>query len=1057
MTALGINNNGELIFPYGKEDTDYNIDGNAASGYVFNGATSVFWCRLRDLLPGEITTTFQNVASECFSAENLINQFDEYQECYPEEIWRLDVQRKYIRTFTGESIDNSKPKKDPNYLRDMMQGRKKYQRRQWIRDQEIYFGTKNLMNTVVGDNNRITFRCYTPTNDDVVVQPDYTLKITPYSDMYVSAMFGNGDTRQIRAKAGQPYELKFVPSTTDDTQVTIYGANRIQALNDLSACYLTTINISMADKLKKLVLGNKTPGYSNPRLTALSLGNNRLLEELDIRNCNNLTGSINLSECNNLLKLYAEGTSLTGVIFSTNGKVQVAHLPETINTLTMRNLNDLSDFQATLEALETLTLQGGTLNSLEFINNCIDTLQVLYLYDIDWTGNNSLTDSTLLNQIYSLFYSMVTGKVYISGQVRNQELINYENSWKDLEVSYNPDNLVTQYLVTYVNADDANTVLYETYVDRGATPPDPVANGWISAPTKESTAKYDFEYIGWDDISSSVLSPKTIVAQYSENIRKYNVTWYSRPGLSLGSVEANYGEEAVYSGGLPTRTDEEGTYTYSVFTGWDKSTGFIKENTDVYALWNRTELPTIGTDMSNMSSAEIYGIATAGLSDTYFELKDYRDITLGHDFNFTNVESEILAEELYLDGKTAKNTGIKLFDENQKSFTMAIDFQFTSTKNGGTLLSCFEEDGSEGFRLRYGSNPNIQWGNVNQDVGYSTKRDIVVIRYIKEDNKLHVYSSNGSTANVFSDKVFHTELTRNRSTLTQAEVILGAVQFLGDGGYDYYGKGIIHWCKVWYEDLGEDNALKLASWYHETMRIEFSGSNRYRLAGNTSQRANFSCIANNLFADRGYMMNATNVNTGGWNSALMKTLCNSRIFKALPIEWQAIIKTVKVNSSAGDKSEEMVTSEDKIYLPCNTEITNNSSSPYIEEGEHIAWYTSASLRAKFKGHIIPDDATYYSSATDPSSVGSNSVKDGDIWVTGSNTCCIYVRQEDIEKYGITPTYNAAIGGGWIIADNWWLRSPNVSYSTYFMMVTNNGNVNLGSSNSDAGVCIGFSI
>ena len=333
MTALGINNNGELIFPYGKEDTDYNIDGNPASGYVFNGATSVFWCRLRDLLPGEITSTFQSVTAECFSAQNLIKEFDDYQECYPEEIWRLDIQRKYIRTFTGESIDNSKPKHDVQYLRDMMQGRKKYQRRQWVRDQEIYFGTKNLMNSVVGDDNRITFRCFTPTGDDIVVKPDYTLKITPYSDMYLSVMFGNGGTQQVRAKGGTEYTIECPLATMDDTQVTIYGANRIQALSDLSACYIAANNFSMADKLRKLVLGNTTEGYNNSRLVSLTLGKNKLLEELDIRNCKNLTGSINLAECNNLLRLYAEGTSLNGVTFATNGKVQVAHLPNTINTL----------------------------------------------------------------------------------------------------------------------------------------------------------------------------------------------------------------------------------------------------------------------------------------------------------------------------------------------------------------------------------------------------------------------------------------------------------------------------------------------------------------------------------------------------------------------------------------------------------------------------------------------------------------------------------------------------------------------------------------------------
>lgn len=87
----------------------------------------------------------------------------------------------------------------------------------------------------------------------------------------------------------------------------------------------------------------------------------------------------------------------------------------------MRNLNDLVDFDAILSRLETLTLQGGTLNSLDVVSECINTLQVLYLYDIDWT----VSSTELLNKMYNLFYSLVTGKVYISGQVRNQELVNY--------------------------------------------------------------------------------------------------------------------------------------------------------------------------------------------------------------------------------------------------------------------------------------------------------------------------------------------------------------------------------------------------------------------------------------------------------------------------------------------------------------------------------------------------------------------------------------------------------------------------------------------------------
>ena len=120
MTALGINNNGELVFPYGREDTDYNIEGNPSSGYVFNGATSAFWCRLRNLLSPEISDTFKNVQKECFSANHLIKEFDAFQECYPEEIWRLDVQRKYIRTVNESFINGAG---DPQYLKNMAQGR----------------------------------------------------------------------------------------------------------------------------------------------------------------------------------------------------------------------------------------------------------------------------------------------------------------------------------------------------------------------------------------------------------------------------------------------------------------------------------------------------------------------------------------------------------------------------------------------------------------------------------------------------------------------------------------------------------------------------------------------------------------------------------------------------------------------------------------------------------------------------------------------------------------------------------------------------------------------
>ena len=1047
-TALGINNNGELIFPYGKEDIDYNIDGNPASGYVFNGATSVFWCRLRDLLPGEITSTFQNVTAECFSSTHLINQFDEYQECFPEELWRLDIQRKYIRTFTGESVDNSKPKHDVQYLRDMMQGRKKYQRRQWVRDQEMYFGTKNLMNTVVGDNNRITFRCFTPTGDDIVVEPDYTLRIVPYSDMYVSVMFGNGGTQQVRAKSGVEYTIECPLATMDDTQVTIYGANRIQELSDLSACYIAANNFSMADKLRKLVLGNTTPGYDNSRLVSLTLGKNKLLEELDIRNCRNLTGSINLAECNNLLKLYAEGTSLTGVTFATNGKVQIAHLPNTINTLTMRNLNNLTDFQATLDMLETLTLQGGTLDNYEIISNCIDTLRVLYLYDIDWTGTNSLADVTLLNQIYNLFHSLITGQVYVS-VMKQLNLEQYKEAWPDLDITYG--TMVSQYKVTFLNHDgspilDKNGNPYIQYVDRGSTPYDPIEAGDISTPVRESDAQYIYTFSGWDSISDTVLANKNITAQYSTETQVYTVRWLSQAGTVLQSTTAEYGDCVEYTGETPVLTDEESSYVYKIFAGWNKSTGCIRSDLDVYAIWNRAELPAVGVkELKDMSVAELYAIKKAGNFSDYAEIKDYVDIRVGHDFDFENVESELICENEYFDGKKVIDTGIKLFDADAPSFTLVIDYEFGSTKTNNTLVSCYEESGSEGFRFRYGSQPDIQWGDINVNVGYNNFRNIIVIRHVQNSNKLSVTSFNSVSDDIYTDDIRHYSLTRTRDTKTEATLVLGAVKYVNDDAYDSYGTGWIHWCKIWYDDLGKENANHLASWPRETWRFEYYPS-PYKVVGSNVTFANASFVSNALLRQP-YVVNTTTTNSGGWRDSAIRSFVNEKVFNAFSVSWRNLIQKVQVKSSVGDMSTEIVTTEDEIYIPSYLEVDPTvNKEPYLSEiATSIPWFTGTDTRSRFSGIIIPEDHTRYNESSDPTALLERDFKTGDIWNNRSDYDIdyMYVSKDDplfTQHITTTNAVPAADGGEWIKANSYTTRSASILNATGFVLVNIGGDM-----------------
>ncbi len=1049
-TALGIDNNGELTMTYGYEDIDLKPDG----GPVYNGAESVFWRRIRGLMHNQLRTLYQTLESQnAWTAASLISEFDAWQEQFPEQIWRLDIERKYLRPyFTGNPVAQIEPTQD--FLKNMMNGRKRYQRRQFERNQEIYIGTKYRGSNQCADSRAISFRCNTPTG--AVVPPDYTIRVVPYSDMYLSVAYGNATPQQVRAKAGQEYTFTTDMTTMDDTQILVYCAENIMALNDLSACYIRANNFAYAKRLKTLVIGSGTEGYSNPFITALNIGNNALLEELDIRNCPNLAGSINLSACGNLETLLAEGTAIASVTFAANGAIETAHIPGTVTSLSFRNIKHLTDLDIDgFDNLETLVCEYSDIDALSILGDA-DGLQVVRLLGIDWT----LAESAVLNRCLAMNSSLLTGEVYIDGAIRQNELDSYAAAWPDLEVTYDPTKLVTQYQVTYANAD--GTILYQTYVDRGSSAPDPVSAGLIDTPTLESTDQYDYTYTGWDDIDSPVLASRTVTAQYSQTTRTYTVRWFSDIGVLLETQTVEARSEANYNGSTPTKTTEESTYIVNLFSGWDKSTGCVTQDLDVYAVWERAALPPLGTELEDMSCAEVFAVATFGKAEDYFTDKDHIDITLGTDFNFSNVESRTILENRFFDGvDDVVDTNIKLFDEDAPDFTIAIDFEIlTGNPNGATLAACYDEDGSEGFRLRYNSNyGNILWGDKNQNVGYVGNRNMVVLRHRKGSSSLYVYAFNLGNSE-YSNTLTAVQLVRTRNTETDQVLSFGAVRYQEDGSHDYYAKGWIHWCKIWYADLGIENAKQLASSPRIVMRREFIGANRFRLAGAGSARANVTLMDATPLPLL-HVMNPTNTNAGGWDQSSMRSFLNTRVLDMYPTNWRSAMKQVKVSASAGNQSSELVVSSDTMFLAATREVGGDTTEPYASEGTAISFYTTNQSRVKFPGMTIPEDARFFSGNTDPTALDGTNVKEGDIWIkTDTDSIGFYYIPAEIKakhsRFGyklITDSANIAAsnGGLWLRAYYWWLRSPYVASSTNFRDVITYGYPNYGSASYTYGV------
>lgn len=967
-TQLGINNSGELTMTYGKEDTDYRTDGDASSGYIFNAAESKFFCRIRDLMRNELASMFISRESKnCWSSSSLINEFDNSQEQFPEELWRLDYERKYKRTYSNGNT---------RFLESMMNGKKKYQRRQFERDQEKYMATKYFGTTATSD--QVMFRCNTPVS--AVVAPNYTLHLIPYADMYLSVMFGATYRTQVRAKAGIRYDIECPFSTMDDTAVLIYCASQIQSFGDLSACYIHDNDFSHAKKAEVLIIGNDTDGYQNVFLTNLVLGNNELLEKLDIRNTPNLVQSLNLSDCYNLKELYAEGSGLTGVTFANGGNITIAHIPD-VTSLNAKNLTRLEDLQiAGFDNLHTLVVENTPVIDTYTYTVSSPNLTNVRLIGIDWGTDEGITNTDILDRLleiagvdnsgYNTPISVLTGTFY-SPTVRQRSLEEYNDAWTDLNITY--DTLITQCKVTFQNED--GTVLDTQYVDKGGNAVDPITRekNPIPVPTKESTISTNFTFKEWDSVLTNVFVDRVITATYTESLRTYTVRYVSK-GVTLYENSGKYGDVIDYVGDMPVYTSEESGYVYYLFNRWDKS-GIIDGEKIVNAIFDRFEYTDgyfTGKELSSLTPVEIYAMTKLAQEQNILQDKDPMSITFGKDYDFDDVSSEVIvSEKTTFNGQKYIDTGIKLFDED-RDFILAIDYEFLNNSTTGSVLAqCYQSNGSNGFKLWYNNSVKFSWGTSSTDTSSLNNREIVIIRHRKGENNLLIYNSK-----LDKSEPEVVEIARSKTTSADSTLVFGCAK-ADDGAFENYAVGNIYWCKIWYGDLGDNICKNLALWTHETVGFEVSGFKKYYLTDNPTKRCSFSLLATHLL-ERNRVLNTISSTKGGWNSMTLNTFLNDRMYKSIPDQWLPLIKQVTVLSSLGDKSTELGESNCYIIIPACIEVDPSmTSEPYVNEDKSISYMTTNETRK---------------------------------------------RAYDGGEYG-----------------SYWLRSPNASYSSYIYQVDSDGN------------------
>lgn len=195
----------------------------------------------------------------------------------------------------------------------------------------------------------------------------------------------------------------------------------------------------------------------------------------------------------------------------------------------------------------------------------------------------------------------------------------------------------------------------------------------------------------------------------------------------------------------------------------------------------------------------------------------------------------------------------------------------------------------------------------------------------------------------------------------------------------------------------------------EKIEVVILGFNHDVLSGTDADETAAISFGMRGVLDGLYNFNNEHTNRGGWRDSKMRNVYMERFYNLLPVELQNLIKPVVKLTGTGGGSNDVTSTDDKLFLLSQVEVTGDES--YVASGEGVQY-------DYFKRtDDTPADEGYYANC-DPEKI---------------------VKLRGGSAYG------------------WWLRSPGVTYSTYFRYVYSGGGVYGYAASASYGVSFGFCI
>ena len=586
-TAIGINNEGALVFSYNLED----IDQTEGGADVFNGQQSVLWKNMRAAFFDEMKAMYQNLRSNGkLSYEKVEQMFEEHQAKWPEAIFNEDAWFKYLAPLVEKG--------NASYL-SMLQGSKAEQRKWWLYNRFRYIDSKYNAGDALSDV--ITVRGY--------AKADITIE--PYADVYASIKYGSYLVQE-RSARNTKTTLPCPLDNVNDTEIYIYSASQLADVGDLSGLMVGYADFSKAVKLQALKIGDEAETYSNGNLTELYLGNNELLRTIDVRNCPMLSQAVDLSGCANIEHIYFDGTAITGLDLPKGGIIKTLHLPGTLANLSVIGHAGITDFVLpSVARVSTLRLENngdsidskGILNALNagsrvrvigfvwHVDTDEDITEMLDVLDTMRGLNETGGNEEKAQMLGTIEIDTVSGAVLLDTRLR----------YPDITISYEHVNSHC-----YFYSWDGTEVLYTADSSDGAN----VEYGGVT-PEKPETEAATYTFEGWsrimgsdtiqDDAMRTVIEDRILYPVFSPSIKTFTVRYYSDSKLLQTITDVPYGSRALYTGNNPSKTGVTDPTEY-VFTGWDVPTTDVRSDMDVHAVFQY-----IGYDYKHLLQGTLEG------------------------------------------------------------------------------------------------------------------------------------------------------------------------------------------------------------------------------------------------------------------------------------------------------------------------------------------------------------------------------------------------------------------------------------------------------------------